>query len=121
MVFGFTKHGETLPKHGLTCKQGVFGGLERVVRGQRGVRGGVAAADGHQRVLARQTPPMAGRAGFLAGSVGQGVFVVRHRVHIVTRFVGVWPRAAGGGRSGGRIVPGTQMTQDFLDHLGDRL
>ena len=63
LVFGFTKHGETLPKHGLTCKEGYFGGLGRVVRGRRSVRGGVAAADGHERGRARQSLPMARLAG----------------------------------------------------------
>ena len=44
-------------------------------------------------------------------SVGQGVFVIGGGVHIVTRFVGVWTGVAGWGRSGGRIVPGAEVTE----------
>jgi hypothetical protein len=54
--------------------------------------------------LARQAPPAAQEASDWHGSIGQHVFVVGHRVHIVTRFVGVRARHALWRRSRRRVI-----------------
>ena len=51
-----------------------------------------------------------------AGSVGQHVFVVRGRIDIITRFVGVWTPHALWRRSGWRVVPGPEVAKNLLDH-----
>ena len=53
-----------------------------------------------------------------AGSIGQHVFVIRGRSHIVTRFVGIWTPHARWRRSGRRVVPGAEVAQDLLHHPG---
>ena len=50
-------------------------------------------------------------------SVGQHVFVIGHRVHIPTRFVGVGPCGTRRGQAGGRVVPGAEVPQDLLCNL----
>src|ERR1051326_7370454 len=48
-------------------------------------------------------------------SVGEGVFVVGHRVQVVARFVGAWTRNRLGKGLGRRVMPGAEMAQDLLD------
>ena len=55
-----------------------------------------------------------------AGSVGKGVFVVRGRIDIITRFVGVWTPHALWRRSGRRVVPGAQVAENSFRHPGGR-
>jgi hypothetical protein len=50
--------------------------------------------------------------------VSEHVFVVGHRVHVVARLVGVGARSAGGRRSGRRVVPGAEVTEDLFHHAG---
>ena len=53
-------------------------------------------------------------------SVGENVFVIRHRIHVVAGFAGprplrsVWRRTGGGQRRG--AVPLAQVAKDFSDH-----
>ena len=66
--------------------------------------------------VARQAPPIAQDGSDYRSSVGEHVFVVRGRVHIVARFVGIWTREALWRRSGWRVVPGAEMPKDLLHH-----
>jgi hypothetical protein len=53
-------------------------------------------------------------------SVGQHVFVIGHRVHIPTRFVGVGPCGTRGGQAGGRGMPGAEMAKNLPTEKGLR-
>ena len=61
--------------------------------------------------------PVVSASGEPPYSVRKDVFVIRHRVHIVTRFVGVWTPHAQWARSGRRVVPGAEVPQDLLRNL----
>ena len=66
--------------------------------------------------VARQAPPIAKGALGQRGSIGQHVFVVRGRIDIITRFVGVWTRRALWRRSGRRVVPSAQVAKNLFHH-----
>ena len=131
MVFGSHQVSPDSDRMGPRCQPAISAAFRTVLAVGGGVSaegrlpcarlgGQPAQADAGPRVepaVGRRTPTSR-LAAWWWFSVREDVFVIRHRVHIVTRFLGLGTRGARRRQAGRRVVPSTQVLEDSFDDEG---